>query len=108
MRSRSPRASSRARLRLERMLAEGRLVARQGEERRPLLGDDALGPGDYGRLHDGVVVDVEEPRGVLHALDVATDPVEVLGDAAQHQAGPDSERTQVSLEPPPCEELTTR
>ena len=47
-------------------------------------------------------VDVEKARDVLGALDVARRPVQRLGDPAQHQAS-----TQVSLLPPPCDELTT-
>ena len=68
------------------VLAERSLVSCQSEERRPLFGDDALGAGDHGRLHDGVVVHVEKARGVLHPLDVPPDPVQVLGDPAEHQA----------------------
>src|SRR6266568_4031333 len=65
------------------------------------------------RLHDRVVVDVEETGRVLDPLDVAAYPVQVLGDPAEHlvrlrhYACPASPRTQVSLEPPPWEELTT-
>src|SRR6185436_17136982 len=89
------------------VLTERAFVSGQSEERRPLLGDDALGAGNHGRFHDGVVVHVEEARSVLHPLDVPPDPVQVLGDSAEHQPWPVSDRSQVSLEPPPCEELTT-
>src|SRR5205823_4516304 len=40
-------------------------------------------------LEEKVVVDVEDPGGVLGPLDVAADPEECLGDAAQHDGCPD-------------------
>src|SRR4029077_9946386 len=54
-------------------------------------------------VEQAVEVDVQEAARVLGPLDVAARPVERLGDAAEHQAL----STQVSLVPPPCEELTT-
>src|SRR4029077_12089812 len=54
-------------------------------------------------VEQAVEVDVQEAARVLGPLDVAARPVERLGDAAEHQAL----STQVSLLPPPCEELTT-
>src|SRR6267143_5498353 len=109
------------------LLAECGLVSGQREQRRSQLGDDALGTRHHRRLHDRVVVDVEETGRVLDPLDVAAYPVQVLGDPAEHlvrlqrvfptprasppsaghYACPASPRTQVSLEPPPWEELTT-
>src|SRR6266853_3411799 len=95
------------------LLAECGLVSGQCEQRRPQLGDDALGARHHRRFHDRVVVDVEETGRVLDPLDVAAYPVQVLGDPAEHlvrlrhYACPASPRTQVSLEPPPWEELTT-
>ena len=53
------------------------------------------------------VGDVEHARGVLGALDVARHPEELVGGAAEHGDVPQSARTQVSLVPPPCDELTT-
>ena len=58
-------------------------------------------------VEERVEVDVEEARDVLGALDVARRPVERFGDPAQHRRAPSHERTQVSLLPPPCDELTT-
>ena len=54
------------------------------------------------RVEERVEVDVHDPADELGTLDVAGRPVQRLGDAAQHQRS-----TQVSLLPPPCEELTT-
>src|SRR5690606_29643439 len=48
--------------------------------------------------------DIEQAHGVLGTLQVTGHPVQVVGDAAQHEA---SSSTQVSLVPPPCEEFTT-
>ena len=45
--------------------------------------------------------DREHARGVLRALEVATEPEAMIGDAGDHLS------TQVSLEPPPWLELTT-
>lgn len=42
------------------------------------------GPIDPRILQQGVDVDVEQPAGVLGPLDVATDPVQRLGDPTQH------------------------
>ena len=50
-----------------------------------------------------VEVHVQQPARVLGPLDVAARPVQRLCDAAQHQV----RSTQVSLLPPPCDELTT-
>jgi hypothetical protein len=50
-------------------------------------------------------VDIEDARAGLGALEVAAQPEAGIGDPAQH-ASPSS-KTQVSLLPPPCEELTT-
>src|SRR5688572_24947040 len=47
-------------------------------------------------------IHIDEPRDILCALDVASHPVERIGNAAQHPS------TQVSLLPPPCDEFTTR
>ncbi len=51
--------------------------------------------------------DLEQPCGVLGALEIATQPVEVVGDARQHLATLIHSSTHVSLLPPPCDELTT-
>ena len=55
------------------------------------------------------VGDVEHARGVLGALDVARHPEELVGGAAEHVGPPVAScaSTQVSLVPPPCDELTT-
>ena len=66
-----------------------------------------------GGLEERVVGHVHHAGGVLGPLHVAAGPEEVLGEACQHQElsraapAPSSASTQVSLEPPPCEELTT-
>ncbi len=79
------------------VLAVHRLVSEERDDPLPRLAV----VGDL-RVEHGVVVDVEQARAVLRALDVARDPVERLGDAAEHQP-----RTQVSLLPPPWDEFTT-
>ena len=48
---------------------------------------------------------LQKPGHHLRPLDIAADPVEVVGGPAQHVIY--SASTQVSLTPPPCEELTT-
>src|SRR5262249_6900224 len=80
------------------------------EEALVLPGDDDERLPAYAprllRVFEGHVVGhVEDARGLLGALHVAADPEERVGDARQHQASPRS--TQVSLLPPPCDELTT-
>ena len=62
---------------------------------------------------DGLVrlsVGLEHPddivEDVLGALDVTVQPVDRIGNSAQHAFGSPA-RTQVSLLPPPCDELTT-
>src|SRR3981081_2536234 len=55
------------------------------------------------RQHRHAIVSIHEPRPALGAFDVARHPIQMVGGAAQHQAS----STQVSLVPPPCEELTT-
>ena len=53
------------------------------------------------------VVDVHHPGGVVGPFEVASEPVEIFGDAGEHQAASrGAGSTQVSLLPPPCEELT--
>jgi hypothetical protein len=47
---------------------------------------------------------VHEPRDRDPPLDVARDPEEIVGDAAQHGS---ASSTQVSFAPPPCELFTT-
>ncbi|MNY08192.1 hypothetical protein D3C86_1410320 [compost metagenome] len=65
------------------------------------------------RQHRGVIGHVQQPRGVRGTLDVAGHPVQMVGGTAQHAALPSarsvcsSSSTQVSLVPPPCDELTT-
>ena len=54
-------------------------------------------------VHGARVIDVEHAGDRLGALDVASEPIERFGDPAEHQ----TPSTQVSLHPPPCEELTT-
>ena len=80
------------------VLAEQLVAAQQQHEVLP----PAPAVGDV-RVEQAVEVDVQEAARVLRPLDVAARPVERLCDAAQHQ----ERRTQVSLLPPPCEELTT-
>src|SRR5437867_5308014 len=49
---------------------------------------------------------LENARHIFGALDIAREPVQVVGGAGEHAAYPSS--TQVSLVPPPWLELTTR
>ena len=79
------------------VLAVGRLVPERGNQPVPRL----TAVRDL-CVEERVEVDIEQARLVLCALDIAGHPVQRLGDAAQHQAS-----TQVSFEPPPCDELTT-
>ena len=80
------------------VLAEDLVAAEQQDQLVP----GAPAVGQVG-VEQPVEVDVQQPARVLGPLDVAARPVERLCDAAQHQA----RSTQVSLLPPPCEELTT-
>src|SRR5205823_1170206 len=83
--------------------------------------DDRL-PSESLALVAGVVVikrdlqiDIENARIVFGALDVTGEPVERISDAGKHVEisrrsclrSYSSSTTQVSLEPPPCEEFTT-
>ena len=78
-----------------------------GDERPLAVDREQLAPGRVlvvdVRVEVRVEVDVEHARGTFGPLQVAGHPVQGLGDTAQHQL----RRTQVSFEPPPCEELTT-
>src|SRR5207253_2395007 len=75
--------------------------ADQVDERLP----PELHPPRQVHREDGV--DVDEPGGVLRPLQVAAEPVEIVGEARQHQAASSTSTTQVSLLPPPWELLTT-
>ena len=90
-------------VRLAVLLLEPRLVAGDVDQRIPLL-------GGAGRLveHEAVV-HVDEARHVVGPLHVAAHPVDGIGDPAQHGPAPvaPSASTQVSLLPPPWDELTT-
>src|ERR1700694_3300652 len=78
------------------------------------------------QIEHEIQVDVDETRDVLGALDVAAHPVDGIGDTTEHYRGTprgtstatsppegpsssagSSASTQVSLLPPPCDELTT-
>ena len=83
--------------RLVEVLRVALLVAEQLHDLEP-----RLTPIVHLHVEQRVEVHVEDARDVLCALDVARRPVQRLGDPAQHQAS-----TQVSLLPPPCDELTT-
>src|SRR5581483_10591132 len=101
------------------VLEEAVEVARGAHQGLPLL----LGPRR--EVEREVQVDVDEAGDALGALDVAPDPVDRVGGAAQHfctccslpaarrsvpssaWTGGGSGSTQVSLLPPPWEELTT-
>jgi hypothetical protein len=65
------------------VLAVRRLIPEERDD--PLPGLAVV--GDLG-VEEGVVVDVEQARAVLRALDEAPDPVERLRDPAQHPARP--------------------
>src|ERR1019366_6919424 len=88
-------------------LGEQRAVAGGIDDGLPLAGENA------GKIEHQVVVDVEEAGHVFRALDVARHPVDGVGHAAQQRLGwrdhdwPPGASTQVSLLPPPCDELTT-
>ncbi len=74
-----------------------------------LVDAEHAAPAALGRLlrlrqERHLVVDVEHARRVLGALHVAGHPEQVIGGARQHAH---ASRIQVSLVPPPCEELTT-
>ena len=71
-------------------------------EQQDQLAPGAPAVGQVG-VEQPVEVHVQQAARVLGPLDVAARPVERLCDPAQHQA----RSTQVSLLPPPCEELTT-
>src|SRR5436190_1742937 len=58
------------------------------------------------RLGREVLGDQEQARDVLGALEIPAHPVERVGHAGEHQASL-AASTQVSLLPPPWEELTT-
>ena len=51
--------------------------------------------------------DADQARGVLRTTQVAAEPVQVVGDAREHQPISSRSTTQVSLAPPPCDEFTT-
>ena len=71
------------------------LVSGDLDHRVPLL------LGQVRQMVPQLVVHPDDAGHVLGALDVAAHPVDGFRDAAQHES------TQVSLLPPPCEELTT-
>src|SRR5580698_1288646 len=55
-------------------------------------------------------VDVDHPRRVLGALEIAAHPVQTVRDSRKHGClppTPHARSTHVSLLPPPCEEFTT-
>ena len=58
------------------------------------------------RIEHELDIHIKDARAGLRPLDVAAQPEAGIGNTAQHAAS-DSSRTQVSLLPPPCEELTT-
>ena len=56
------------------------------------------------RFDQQMIVDIDQPRAPFGALQVARRPEQIVRDSTQHPYAPN---TQVSLLPPPCEELTT-
>ena len=109
------------------VLVKQLLVAGAGEERPPVLPKVRVVVSP--EIEDELQVHLEQAGDVLGALDVPAHPVEAVRDAREHHVGlrpgggdlrswghgdaclggylsPAS--TQVSLEPPPCDELTTR
>ena len=83
----------------------GPAMATQGLIECP--GPEALTMGDFVaslRQQGGAVRRVEHAREILRTLHVACHPVKVIGGSTEHVY---SSRTQVSLVPPPCDELTT-
>ena len=73
--------------------------AGRGERRFPFVGLADIGDRRGGEAAGGV----DDAGGVVGALDVAGQPEQAVGGAAQHHAS----STQVSLVPPPWLELTT-
>ena len=98
-RARCPRPPARRR-------GEGRALADDVEQRRPVAGRRASASGVEPIARVWLKVAVGDARGLLGALDVAADPVERLRHAAQHRRSRHCS-TQVSLLPPPWLELTT-
>ena len=61
----------------------------------------------FRNIHDQMVIGLNQPRSILRSLQVTRHPIQPLGDAGEHAHALPS-TIQVSLLPPPCEELTTR
>ena len=61
----------------------------------------------HGQVHEQVGVDVDQAGGGVRAFEVAAEPIDPLGDPGQNGAVHSSSTTQVSLLPPPWDELTT-
>ncbi len=78
------------------VLVRGSMRRQTGDNQPPAL---------VGRLRRHIEHQIQmradQARGVLRPLQVAAHPVQTVGDAREHQS------TQVSLLPPPCDELTT-
>ena len=60
-----------------------------------------------GEVHDQVGVHRDQPRGRVRAFEMATEPVDPFSDPRQDVGAHCSSTTQVSLLPPPWDELTT-
>src|ERR1019366_67381 len=94
---------------------KGSAVAGGVHDGLPLIGEVLR------QVEHQIVIDVEEAGDVFGAFDVAAEPVDGVGDPAEQGygvchgyccwpppgVGEGAARTQVSLLPPPCEELTT-
>src|SRR3546814_5713780 len=72
----------------------------RGQDRPPLLVLRGLVAARQGKVE----ANVDQARRVLRPLKITSHPVNAVGRPPKHQ----SSSTQVSLVPPPCEELTTR
>src|SRR5262249_37942445 len=100
--------------RLQRGRGEAAHVARgslgQGGAGKDLREVPPLRPGELliepEHFRRGLLGDEEQARGVLGTLEVASHPVEAVGDAGEDH-GSRAASTQVSLLPPPWEEFTT-
>jgi hypothetical protein len=80
------------------------LVTGALHDRLPVAGEGTV--VEVAEIEQELEVYIDEARRVFGAFDVAAHPVEAVGDATEHGYW-SPESTQVSLLPPPWEELTT-
>ena len=82
-------------------LVEGIGAGGRGDGSLPVVGLAAVG----GRHCREPLCDIEDARKIFRPLGIAGQPEQIVGHARQHRR--QSSTTQVSLVPPPCDELTT-